>query len=198
MTITKLDLVLETTKKSHKTLIFSLIDSSNVWPPLFPMSSRSSSLSSSLSSRGISVPGDEADASTWLSLICGSGLSCPASVGFLSINFNPGCHQIGAVRCCLALRKKTGGTGWKDWTRCLQIRKRLVAMYGQVQTIIFGLGLYVSLIGIVIGVFSNFCHSHLKPFRHEGNLWYQLNKCVACESGEGSHVWYVSSYEGRN
>ena len=89
------------------------------------------------------------------------------------LNFNPGCCQIGAVRCCFASRKKTGGTGWKDWTRCLQIRKQLVARYGQVQTIIFGLGLYASLIGIVIGVFSNFRHSRLKPFRHEGNPRYR-------------------------
>jgi hypothetical protein len=26
--------------------------------------------------------------------------------------------------------------------------------------------------GIVIGVFSNFRHSHLNPFRHEGNSRY--------------------------
>ena len=43
----------------------------------------------------------------------------------------------------------------------------------QVQASIFGLGLYASLIGIVIGVFSNFHHSRLKPFRHEGNSQYR-------------------------
>jgi hypothetical protein len=55
------------------------------------------------------------------------------------------------------------------WTRSLQARKRLATNDGQVHMQLSTSGLYASLTGIAIGVFSSFCRVFLNAWRQLGN-----------------------------
>ena len=79
------------------------------------------------------------------------------------------CFQNGVVRLCWTCRKNKGGTGWHDWTRCLQMRKRLLRKSRHVHIQVCASGLYLSFNGNIIGVLAAFFHARLNSFLQEGS-----------------------------
>jgi hypothetical protein len=115
-----------------------------------------------------SLPSSPSSAASSLPLAASVAPSCASSMSSAR-GTKDLWDQMSVVLPHLTSRKKIGGTGWTDWTRCLQMRKRLSTRFRQVQVHFLGSGLYCSLRGRVIGVFAAFFQARLKAFRHEGS-----------------------------
>jgi hypothetical protein len=58
--------------------------------------------------------------------------------------------------------------GWTDWTRCLHMRKRLLANAQQLQSHLVGFVLYFGSSGSLIGVRAQIFQARLNAFRQAG------------------------------